>query len=127
MNSLWASVGISTTVPRERALTGNHFHLPVPFAMHLFRKKRLSSVRWSYNNNPFNGEGGKVEYVWTSEENGQLGVKYSSLAIRQPARLATNLGQFANAGAILGALVAVSVLLLRYQRRRKKVGSIAGI
>ena len=85
-------------------------------------RNTFPSVRWSYNNNPFNSEGGKLEYVWTSEENGQLGVKYSSLPITQPARLATNLGKFADGGAILVALVAVSLLLLYYRSHKRKQG-----
>ena len=79
------------------------------------------SVRWSYNNNPFNGEGGKIEYVWTSEENGQLSVKYSSLPIARAAELpATNLVEFASAGAIIVALLGVSVILVLYRRRKKR-------
>ena len=79
------------------------------------------SVRWSYNNNPFNSEGGKIEYVWTSDDNGTLSLKYSNLAIAQAMGPATNLGLLANPVVITGAFVAVAALLLFYQSRRKRV------
>jgi hypothetical protein len=84
-------------------------------------RNTFPSVRWSYNNNPLNSENGKIEYVWTSEENGAFSLDYSKLAIMQVTRPATNLGLFANPVAIIGAFVAVAALVTFYHRRRKRV------
>jgi len=41
------------------------------------------SVRWSFNNSPLNDANGRVDYVWTSKENGLLSVKYGWLNVNQ--------------------------------------------
>lgn len=84
-------------------------------------RNTFPSVRWSYDNNPLNSESGKIEYVWTSDENGMLSLEYSNLAISQAIRPAANLELFANPVIIIGAFVAAATLLIFHQRRRKRV------
>jgi len=76
------------------------------------------SVRWSFSNNPLNGLGGRIDYLWTSRERDQISVRYGNILIHR--------GHVEKAGspltllglAIAGVAVAAALSLILLHRKR---------
>lgn len=83
------------------------------------------SVRWSFLNNPFSGPGGKVDFVWTSKDDGVLSVKYGALNIpTAPTTTQTGAqppfgGTLLTISLLVGLGVIAAVVAYTYVRRRR--------
>ena len=79
------------------------------------------SVRWSFNQNPFSDAGGRIDYVWTSKENGQVRVFYGQLGIeRHSIQRVEDRSFLVKSGAAV-TVVGVTLFLL-FLYRRHSVG-----
>ena len=77
------------------------------------------SVRWSFLNNPLNGPGGRIDYVWTSKDDGTVKVLYGQLFVREPtAEGVENYTLFVGIG--VGVIVLVGATLLSSLRHRSR-------
>ncbi len=72
------------------------------------------SARWSFNNNPFIGLGGRIDFVWTSKEDGLLSVKYAWLSINQSQTVTSVLpvGSAFETGLAVATVATVAVLFV---------------
>ncbi len=74
------------------------------------------SLRWSFNNNPMSGGGGKMDYVWTSKKGDLISIMYGGLPISGPDGMPTPSGPAVSSTG-LALVAATSVLVLLVLRR----------
>jgi hypothetical protein len=77
------------------------------------------SVRWSFHNNPLSDAGGRIDYVWTSKDEGQTSVKYSQLTIQQPTTPANERYPMMLGLSLVGIIIGATLFFLILYRRRK--------